>query len=70
MLICSFIVSSPQYKATDFVATKPGTFEMSFTPADGSEPTKMKVFDFKDGGGVGMSMIIQYDILQLLKIQP
>jgi isocitrate dehydrogenase len=45
-----------QYKATDFVVDKPGTFEMSFTPKDGSKPTKWKVFDFPAEGGVGMGM--------------
>ncbi|XP_064596878.1 isocitrate dehydrogenase [NADP], mitochondrial-like [Liolophura sinensis] len=44
-----------QYKATDFVVTEPGTFEMVFTPAKGGEVKKMKVFDFKEGG-VGMGM--------------
>uniref|UniRef100_H2YL64 Isocitrate dehydrogenase [NADP] n=1 Tax=Ciona savignyi TaxID=51511 RepID=H2YL64_CIOSA len=45
-----------QYKATDFVAPGPGKLELSYTPADGSAPTNMEVFDFKDGGGVGMAM--------------
>ncbi|KAI8508106.1 PREDICTED: isocitrate dehydrogenase [NADP], mitochondrial-like isoform X2 [Branchiostoma belcheri] len=45
-----------QYKATDFVAEKEGKFEMVFTPSDGSEPTRMEVFDFKNGGGCGMGM--------------
>lgn len=44
-----------QYRATDFVAKKPGKFEMSFTPTDGSEAQKWTVFDFK-GPGVGMGM--------------
>ena len=39
-----------QYRATDFVAPGAGKFEMVFTPADGSEPTKMEVFDFKSSG--------------------
>ena len=45
-----------QYKAIDFVAKGPGKFEMTFTPDDGSEPQKFNVFQFKDGGGVGMGM--------------
>ncbi len=44
-----------QYKATDFVAPGPGTFTMTFTPADGSEATTWEVADFP-GGGVGMGM--------------
>ena len=34
-----------QYKCTDFVADRAGTFEMTFTPKDGSKPTKFKVFE-------------------------
>ena len=48
-----------QYKATDFVVKGPGTFEMTFTPAQGNstdKPQKMKVFEYKKGGGVGMGM--------------
>merc|ERR1712150_186239 len=45
-----------QYKATDFVAPGPGKFEMKFTPADGSAPIDMPVFEFRDGGGIGMGM--------------
>jgi len=33
-----------QYRATDFVPDKAGTFTMTFTPADGSEATQMEVF--------------------------
>jgi isocitrate dehydrogenase len=29
---------------------------MSFTPADGSEPTKWTVYDYPENGGVGMAM--------------
>jgi len=45
-----------QYKATDFVVPGNGTFEMVFTPADGGEKVVYKVFDFKQGGGVGLGM--------------
>lgn len=44
-----------QYRATDFVAKQPGTFTMTFTPEDGSEPEKMEVYNFK-GPGVLMGM--------------
>jgi len=44
-----------QYKATDFVAPKAGTFTMTFTPEDGSEPIEFHVADFP-AGGVGMGM--------------
>jgi isocitrate dehydrogenase len=44
-----------QYKATDFVAPKAGTFTMTFTPDDGSEPMEFHVADFP-AGGVGMGM--------------
>mmetsp|Transcript_2475 Transcript_2475/g.3070 ORF Transcript_2475/g.3070 Transcript_2475/m.3070 type:complete len:413 (-) Transcript_2475:75-1313(-) len=39
-----------QYRATDFVSKGPGKFTMTFTPEDGSEPTVMEVFNFKDDG--------------------
>lgn len=39
-----------QYRATDFVPKQAGTFTMTFTPEDGSEPTQLEVFKFKDGG--------------------
>ena len=44
-----------QYRAKDFVVKGSGTFELSFTPDDGSEPLEIEVFKFKDGG-VGMGM--------------
>jgi len=44
-----------QYKATDFVVPGPGTFEITFTPANGGEKTTWKVYDFK-GQGVGLGM--------------
>jgi len=44
-----------QYRATDFVTSVPGKFEMTFIPNDGSPATKWEVFDFK-GPGVGMGM--------------
>jgi len=45
-----------QYKCTDFVTDKEGTFEMTFTPKDGSKPQKWKVFEYPAKGGVGMAM--------------
>ncbi|CAI2370517.1 unnamed protein product [Moneuplotes crassus] len=39
-----------QYKATDFIADKPGKFKIQFVPEDGSEATEMDVFEFKDRG--------------------
>merc|ERR1712151_1027032 len=39
-----------QYRATDFVAKQAGTFNMVFTPADGSEPTTMEVYKFPSPG--------------------
>lgn len=45
-----------QYKATDFVADRAGKFEVTFTPFDGSKPTKFHVFDFPEDGGVGQAM--------------
>ena len=44
-----------QYRATDFVPKQAGTFTMTFTPADGSEPSSFEVFNFK-GAGVMMGM--------------
>lgn len=41
-----------QYKATDLVIDKPGTIEIKFTPADGSEPKSYTVYEFKERGVV------------------
>uniref|UniRef100_A0A3G5ANV5 Isocitrate dehydrogenase [NADP] n=1 Tax=Tetranychus truncatus TaxID=93132 RepID=A0A3G5ANV5_9ACAR len=45
-----------QYKATDFVVPSSGKLEIKFTPADGGETIERTVFEFKDGGGVSLSM--------------
>jgi len=45
-----------QYKATDVVLKTPGKLRMVFEPADGSAATNWEVFNFQDGGGVGMAM--------------
>ena len=44
-----------QYRATDFVITKPGKFEMTFTGDDGTVE-KFEVNNFTGKGGVGMGM--------------
>jgi len=45
-----------QYRSTDFVVTKPGTFDVVFTPTDGSKATTYHVFDFPKTGGCGLAM--------------
>ncbi|TDH69814.1 hypothetical protein CCR75_007256 [Bremia lactucae] len=47
-----------QYKAVDFVANEPGTFQMTFTPSRSrSEIKTYHVYDFKGlDGGVGLGM--------------
>jgi isocitrate dehydrogenase len=45
-----------QYKATDFKVPGAGTVTMTWTPADGSEPTTMTVADYPEHGGVAMGM--------------
>lgn len=49
------ITSVFQYKATDFVVEKSGTFKMVFVPKDGSGAKEWEVFNFP-GGGVGLGM--------------
>ena len=44
-----------QYRATDFKIPGQGTLTLTFTPADGSQPMEMKVFDFPSPG-VAMAM--------------
>jgi isocitrate dehydrogenase len=44
-----------QYRATDFVPKQAGTFTMTFTPEDGSEPTSFEVYKFQ-GPGVMLGM--------------
>ena len=39
-----------QYRAKDFVVPGPGTVEMLYTPKDGSEATRIKVFEFEGAG--------------------
>ena len=45
-----------QYKAQDFVAKTGGTFKLTFTPDDGSDPQEIEVCKFPKTGGVGMGM--------------
>jgi isocitrate dehydrogenase len=44
-----------QYRAKDFVAPGPGTLEMVYTP-EGGKPEVIKVYDYKNGGGVALTM--------------
>lgn len=44
-----------QYRATDLRVPSAGSLTMTFTPADGSEPTELNIFDFP-AGGVAMAM--------------
>ena len=44
-----------QYKATDVKIPGAGSLTMTFTPADGSEPMELNIFDFP-GSGVAMGM--------------
>ncbi|KAJ3107445.1 hypothetical protein HDU97_004041 [Phlyctochytrium planicorne] len=45
-----------QYKATDFVVSEPGSFDMVFTPSSGGPSVRYHVFDYEGSGGVGMGM--------------
>ncbi|RKP04845.1 isocitrate dehydrogenase [NADP] [Thamnocephalis sphaerospora] len=45
-----------QYRATDFVAEGPGTFEIVFTPTDGQGAEKRWTVHNFEGPGVGMGM--------------
>jgi isocitrate dehydrogenase len=44
-----------QYRATDMVVHGQGKLTLSFTPADGSQPIELDVYDFP-GGGVALAM--------------
>jgi len=52
-----------QYRATDFKVPGAGKLTMTFTPADGGEPTEYEVFDFPDAG-IAMGM---YNLDQSIK---
>jgi isocitrate dehydrogenase len=44
-----------QYRATDVVVAGEGKLTLTFTPADGGDPTELDVYDFP-GGGVALAM--------------
>src|SRR5260221_13347583 len=44
-----------QYRATDLKVPGEGTLTLTYTPADGSEPVELDVYDFP-GGGIAMAM--------------
>ncbi|EXJ73849.1 isocitrate dehydrogenase [NADP], mitochondrial [Cladophialophora psammophila CBS 110553] len=44
-----------QYRAKDTVIHEAGTLEMVFTPKNGGEPERIKVFDFPETGGVAQT---------------
>src|SRR5438105_13362842 len=44
-----------QYRATDMLVAGEGKLTLTYTPADGSEPVELDVYDFP-GGGVAMAM--------------
>eukprot|EP00003_Mantamonas_plastica_P013171 TRINITY_DN2314_c0_g1_i1.p1 TRINITY_DN2314_c0_g1~~TRINITY_DN2314_c0_g1_i1.p1 ORF type:complete len:416 (+),score=162.49 TRINITY_DN2314_c0_g1_i1:225-1472(+) len=45
-----------QYKATDMVLPGKGKLTMKFEPEDGGEAQEWEVFNYPEGGGVGMGM--------------
>jgi len=45
-----------QYRATDFVVKTAGKFEITFTPNNGGPVQKWDVFEYPNGGGVGLGM--------------
>ncbi|PWN26020.1 isocitrate dehydrogenase NADP-dependent [Jaminaea rosea] len=45
-----------QYRCQNFVAPGAGKFTMTYTPTDGGEEKKWDVFNFPQGGGVGLAM--------------
>lgn len=52
-----------QYRAKDLVVEGPGTLEMVYTPA-GGEPERIRVFEFKEGGGVAQTQYNTDDSIQ------
>ncbi|KAI9881495.1 MAG: Isocitrate dehydrogenase [NADP], mitochondrial precursor (Oxalosuccinate decarboxylase) [Pleopsidium flavum] len=52
-----------QYRAKDYVVKGNGTLEMVFTPA-GGEPERIKVYEFKNGGGVAQTQYNTDDSIQ------
>ncbi len=44
-----------KYRATDVVVPGEGKLELCYTPKSG-KPVKLEIFNFTNGGGVGMAM--------------
>ena len=55
LIVLFYLVQILQYRATDFVAPGPGKLMMTYTPEQG-EKMEFEVYDFANGGGVGMCM--------------
>ncbi|KDN44102.1 isocitrate dehydrogenase NADP-dependent [Tilletiaria anomala UBC 951] len=45
-----------QYRCQNFVAPGPGKFTMTYTPSDGGDVKTWDIFNFPEGGGVGLGM--------------
>ena len=45
-----------QYRCQDMVIKGPGRVTLKYAPADGSAPTELEVFNFKNTGGVSLAM--------------
>ncbi|CAO1626689.1 unnamed protein product [Sympodiomycopsis kandeliae] len=45
-----------QYRCQNFVAPDAGKFTMTYTPKDGGESKTWDIFNFPEGGGVGLAM--------------
>jgi isocitrate dehydrogenase len=52
-----------QYRATDMVVPGGGKLTLTFTPADGGEPTELDVYDFPSGG-IAMAMYNRDDSIR------
>jgi isocitrate dehydrogenase len=52
-----------QYRATDMVVPGEGKLTLTFTPADGGEPTELDVYDFPSGG-IAMAMYNRDDSIR------
>jgi NADP-dependent isocitrate dehydrogenase len=51
-----------QYRATDLIIPGNGKLELVYTPK-GGEPKRLEVFEFKNGGGVGLAMYNTDEVL-------